>query len=90
MTLGFSAFAAGTDSRIHTCAELHGLITAQGFVFINNADFQDFVVANPSYCEGGNSAQVQRRSVPTADSAECLVNYCGVAFGGMGGGSGGM
>jgi hypothetical protein len=61
MTFGFSAFAAGTDSRIHTCAELHGLITAQGFVFINNADYQDFVVANASYCEGGNSAQVQRR-----------------------------
>jgi len=90
MTLGFPALAAGIDTRIHTCAELHGLITARGFVFINNADFQDFVVANASYCEGGNSGQVQRRSVPTADGAECLVNYCGVAFGGMSGGSGGM
>jgi hypothetical protein len=88
MTLGFSAFAAGTDSRTHTCAELHGLITAKGFIFINNSYFQDFVVANSSYCGGGYSTRLQQRSVPTSDSAECPVNYCGAGSDGMSGGGG--
>jgi hypothetical protein len=92
MTFGFSAFAAGIDSRTYTCAALQGQIAAQGFVFINNANFRDFVVANASYCGGGSSVQVQRRSVPTTDIAECLVNYCGGASGTSGGGGmgGGM
>ena len=92
MTFGFSAFAAGIDSRTYTCAALQAQITAQGYVFINNANFRDFVVASASYCAGGSSARVQRRSLPTADIAECLVNYCGGASDGTSGGgmSGGM
>src|SRR5258708_29872509 len=70
------ASSAGVDSRTYTCAALHGLITAQGFVFINNPTFGDFVVANASYCSGDGSAQLQLRSVPTTDNPECLVNYC--------------
>ena len=72
-----SAFAAGIDSRNYTCADLHALIGAQGFVFIGNPDFQDFVVANVSYCPGsGYDGYIQLRSVATRDSRECPVNYC--------------
>jgi hypothetical protein len=86
-----TAFAAGIDSRTYTCADLHSLIVAKRFVFINNPTFEDFVVANASYCAGGEggSAQLKLRSVPTTDSPECLVNYCASApnmSGGMGGG----
>ena len=86
MVLSFSAFAAGIDSRTYSCSALQNLITAQRFVFIGN--FQDFVVADVSYCSGGGSggAVLQRRSVPTTDNPECLVNYCRNA--GRGGGSG--
>jgi hypothetical protein len=76
MTFSSSAFSAGVDSRVYTCAALQGLIAAQRFVFINNPTFEDFVVANVSSCGGGGSAQLQRRSVPTIDNPECLVNYC--------------
>ncbi len=90
MAISASAFAAGINSRAYTCAGLRSLITVQGFVFINNPDFEDFVVANVSSCGGGGSAQLQRRSVPTADGAECPVNYCtstdAMGGGGMGGG----
>jgi hypothetical protein len=44
--LSFSASAAGIDSRAYTCTALHALILTKGFVFINNPDFEDFVVAN--------------------------------------------
>jgi len=76
MIFSSSAFAAGVDSRAYTCAALHSLIGAQRFVFINNPTFEDFVVADASACSGGGSAQLTRRSVPTIDNPECLVNYC--------------
>jgi hypothetical protein len=68
------AAAAGVDSRAYTCAGLQSLIAAQGFVFISQATFGDFVVANRSYCSGGDV--LERRSVATSDNPECLVNYC--------------
>ncbi len=89
MALGSPAFAAGIDSRAYTCADLQRMITAQGFIFINNPNFGDFVVANSSFCGGGGAMPLQRRSVSTIDNPECLVNYCSPAFdsgGGMGGG----
>ena len=76
MALGSPAVAAGIDSRVYSCADLQALIAARRFVFINNPTFEDFVVADGSYCGGGGSARVVRRSVPTTDSPECLVNYC--------------
>jgi hypothetical protein len=74
MLSGSPADAAGIDSRAYTCADLHALIQAQGFVFISQPAFGDFVVANPSFCGGGEA--VQPLSVPTADRPECPVNYC--------------
>jgi len=73
-----SAFAEGVDSRTVSCTALQGMIAAQGFVFLSNPSFQDFVVANISSCPGGGggSGVIQRRSVPTIDNPECLVNYC--------------
>jgi hypothetical protein len=72
-----SALAAGIDSRAYTCAGLQALVTAQGFVFIGNPDFEDFVVADVSSCPGGAySSYLQSRSVPTRDNPECPVNYC--------------
>jgi hypothetical protein len=76
MAVGSSSFAAGIDSRTYTCAGLQALIVAKRFVFINNPTFGDFVVADASYCGGGGSARLVRRSVPTTDNPECLVNYC--------------
>ena|SRR5260370_32585796 len=76
MIFSSPAFSAGVDSRIYSCAALHNLIAAQRFVFINNPTFEDFAVTDASSCSGGGSAQVQRRSVPTTDNPECLVNYC--------------
>jgi hypothetical protein len=78
MALAPSAFAAGISSHAYTCLALHNLIATTGFVFINNPTFEDFVVANVSYCGGGGgaNAQLQLRSVPTTDTPECLVNYC--------------
>jgi hypothetical protein len=75
MALCSSAVAAGIDSRTYTCADLQGLIAAHGFVFISQATFGDFVVANASYCAAGATV-LQLRSVATADRPECLVNYC--------------
>ena len=74
LTFSFSAFAAGVDSRAYTCDGLHALVAANRFVFINYPSFMDFVVANSSYCSGGEV--IQLRSVPTSDNHECLVNYC--------------
>jgi hypothetical protein len=67
-------FATGIDSRAYTCTGLHAVIAANRFVFINYPSFMDFVVANASYCSGGEI--IQLRSVPTSDNPECLVNYC--------------
>ncbi len=68
------AVAAGIDSRVYTCAALQSLIAARGFVFISQPAFGDFVVANASFCGGGDV--FQSRSVPTSDHPECPVNYC--------------
>jgi hypothetical protein len=76
MAFASSAFAAGIDSHTYTCAALQSLVTQTGFVFINNPNFEDFVVTNVSYCGGGGSAVLQKRSVPTIDNPECPVNYC--------------
>jgi hypothetical protein len=74
VAVSHSAVAAGVDSRPYTCAGLQALIGANRFVFINNPGFGDFVVANASYCSSGEI--IQRRTVPTADAAQCPVNYC--------------
>jgi hypothetical protein len=74
LAFGSPAFAAGIDSRTYTCAGLQSLIAAQGFVFISQATFGDFVVANVSYCQGGGVLEL--RTVATSDRAECPVNYC--------------
>jgi hypothetical protein len=73
-TFATSAWAAGIDSRTYTCDALHALITAKGFVFISQATFGDFVVANRSFCSGGS--HIQLRSVATGDNPECIINYC--------------
>jgi len=79
------AFANGIDSRSYTCTGLQSLIAAHGFVFISQATFGDFVVANSSWCTGGDV--VETRSVATSDNAACLVSYCvardTTSFGGM-------
>ena len=72
--LSASASAAGIDSRTYTCANLQHLVAAQGFVFISQPVFGDFVVAGPYFCGSGQVAQL--RSVPTLDNPQCLVNYC--------------
>ncbi len=74
LAAGFPAYAAGIDSRAYSCAELQSLIAARGFVFISQATFGDFVVANVSFCASGSI--VQTRSVATRDGPECPVNYC--------------
>jgi hypothetical protein len=82
ITLSVSASAAGIDSRAYTCADLHSLIAAQGFVFISQATFGDFVVANASFCGGGEL--LEGRGVTTADRVECPVNYCAAYTSGEG------
>ena len=74
IVLGAPALAAGIDSRTYTCANLQSLIATQGFVFISQPVFGDFVVASAYYC--GSGQMVQLRSVPTLDNPQCLVNYC--------------
>ena len=71
---GPRAAAAGIDSRRYSCAQLHALVAAQGFVFISQATFGYFVVANGSFCGGGDV--IETRSVATADQPECPINYC--------------
>jgi hypothetical protein len=68
------ASAAGIDPRAYTCPNLQALIAAQGFVFISQPVFGDFVVASGYFC--GSGQRVQLRSVPTIDNPQCLVNYC--------------
>ena len=82
------AAAAGVDSRAYTCAGLQSLIAARGFVFISQATFGDFVVADRSICSGGQI--IETRSVVTSDNAQCLVNYCVGRGSGTAGGGGGM
>jgi len=84
ISLGSSAFAAGIDSRSYTCPEIQRLILSNGFIFINNPNFEDFVVSNISYCSG--SGILQLRTVPTKDLPECPVNYCLPARNAVGGG----
>jgi hypothetical protein len=74
MLCSSAACAAGIDSRAYTCADLQSLIAARGFVFISQATFGDFVVADVSRCPG--QGVLQLRSVATSDRPECLVNYC--------------
>jgi hypothetical protein len=74
MALGPSAFAAGIDSRAFSCFQLQGLIATYRFVFINNPNFGDFAVADHSQCSFSDI--VIRRTVPTTDNPECIVNYC--------------
>jgi hypothetical protein len=69
-----AAFAAGIDSRSYTCPGLQAVIAANRFVFINTPGYGDFAVADRSYCS--MSDIIQRRTVPTTDSADCPVNYC--------------
>jgi hypothetical protein len=82
--LGFTASAAGIDSRVYTCAALQALISANRFVFISAPAFGDFVVADAYYCSGNETADP--RSVPTSDNPECVVKYCTSRGGGGGGG----
>jgi hypothetical protein len=72
--LSAAASAAGIDSRAYTCADLHNMIAAQGFLFVSEPAFGDFVVSGPYYCGGGEILRL--RSVPTFDRADCPVNYC--------------
>jgi hypothetical protein len=74
IVLAAPAFAAGIDSRVYTCSDLHRLIAESGFVFISQPAFGDFVVSSPYYCGGGDI--VELRSVPTLYHPECPVNYC--------------
>ena len=94
MALTSAVYAAGIDSRSYSCADLQRMVAARGFIFINTPNFADFAVTSPSYCsgEGAGIVPLQRRSVPTIDNPECLVNYCGSTAGSSGGGGmgGGM
>jgi hypothetical protein len=77
LMLSSSADAAGVDSRNYTCPELQRLILTNRFIFINNPNFEDFVVSDVSYCGGGAiSGTIRLRTVPTKDLPECPVNYC--------------
>lgn len=74
LVFALPALAAGVDSRNYSCADLHALIGRTGFVFLNNPDFQDFIVADISACEA--ASRLQSRTVPARDRRECPVNYC--------------
>lgn len=74
LAVSFPALAAGIDSRAYTCGQLQSLIASYGYVFIGNPDFQDFVVADESFCSGGEISRP--RSVATRDRPECPVLYC--------------
>ena len=65
---GISANAAGIDSRAFSCADLHRVIESQGFVFISQPAFGDFVVSGPYYCGGGQTLRL--RSVRALDRSE--------------------
>ena len=89
LTLGsVSAVANGIDSRAYSCPGLQSLIAQHGFVFISQATFGDFVVANRAFCAGVDI--LETRSVPTSETPECPVNYCVSRGMGSLGGNGGM
>jgi hypothetical protein len=79
MVLNLPALAAGINSTAYTCTDLQALIMARGYIFVNNSNFQDFVVASAALCSGGEQAVLL--SVPTSDRPQCPVNYCGPARG---------
>ena len=70
---GSSALAAGINSRAYTCAQLHALIAAQGFVYIG-IPFQGFAVSSAYFCSG--SDRLEARSVITSDNPQCNIPYC--------------
>jgi hypothetical protein len=72
-TLGSSAFAAGIDSRAHTCGDLHALIAQRGFVYIG-IPFQGFAVSGANFCSGNE--RLESRSVATSDNPQCPVPSC--------------
>ena len=69
-----AAAANGVDSRAYSCTGLQSLIAQHGFVFISQATFGDFAVADRSFCTGGNILEL--RTVATGDAPECPINYC--------------
>src|SRR5260221_11766590 len=76
MAVSSAAFAAGIDSHGYTCPELQRLILSNRFIFINNPNFEDFVVSDVSYCSGGAiNGTIRLRTVPTKDLPEWPVNY---------------
>ena len=74
LLVSVSAAANGIDSRAYSCGGLQALVAQHGFVFISQATFGDFVVANRSMCSGSDI--IETRTVPTSDTPECPVNYC--------------
>ena len=86
IAISFPAVAAGIDSRLYSCADLQSQIAARRFIFISQATFGDFAVADVSVCSGGQIMEL--RSVATRDRADCPINYC-VYRGSSGTGGGG-
>ena len=64
----------GINQDYEAIGDLHALIASQGFIFISQPAFGDFVVSGRNYCGGVDL--VQLRSVPTTDNPQCVVNYC--------------
>ena len=86
IAVSFPAVAAGIDSRLYSCTDVQSQIAARRFLFISQATFGDFAVADVSVCAGGQI--VEQRSVATRDRADCPINYC-VGRGASGSGGGG-
>jgi hypothetical protein len=72
-SFGASALAAGIDSRVYTCSQLHALIAERGFIYIG-IPFQGFAVAGTNFCSG--SSRLESRSVMTSDDPKCNIPYC--------------
>jgi hypothetical protein len=79
MAFNSPAIAAGVDSHAYSCAGLHALIAANRWIFINNPDFEDIVVADAHVCSMAD--QEEWRSVPTTDNPQCIVFHCGEPHG---------
>ena len=79
MALGLPVSANGVDSHAYNCAGLQALIAQSRWIFINNPDFEDTVVADARECSYGG--YLEWRSVPTTDNPECIVFRCGKARG---------
>ena len=73
------AAAAGVNSHAYSCAQLHALIAQNRWIFINNPDFEDIVVADSHVCSF--SDRLEWRSVATTDTPECVVYQCGQSRG---------